>query len=335
MKKAVALSLGLIPLILLGIAGNEIKTAIARPKDRMAGVAKKTVTVTGTALVVTGTTVVEVPKTPIETVPAKAAPRVILTPLGTSSKLDKSQLKRLERSRRLAVKFAQDYPDAVYLNGRVIAERIVCLTFDDGPDPKFTPRVLDILARYNVKGSFFFIGERVGRFPLVARRADREGNLVLNHTQNHANLTGQTPEKIAAEFAAAEDEISRVTGRRRAIIRPPYGGLDINVIREADKNHYKIALWSLDTFDWLQRDKSHIAENIVNNVRPGDIVLMHSTYQATVAALPEIIIRLREKGYRFEDLGEMLQVNPYKPKNRSSMSWRCTVTRHIWGNTLP
>lgn len=232
--------------------------------------------------------------------------------LGESKELTAVQKADMDEWRKDVQAMAGQYPDVVFINGG--CDKKVCLTFDDGPDAVNTPKILDILKEHHVKGNFFFKGNRVNENPEVVKRAAREGNLVLSHTYNHLELNKHSLSEIDNEIELTENAISGLTGQKPAIIRPPFGIINDNIIKEARKNNCIIVLWSIDTLDWSQKESANITANVLNNVRPGEIILMHSDEdkQATVQALPGIIAGLQQKGYQVVGLDEMLKINAYK-----------------------
>ena len=211
------------------------------------------------------------------------------------------------------IKVAKQYPNDVFLNGDTHKKQ-VALTFDDGPDGKITPKILDILKQNNVKGNFFFIGENVAKFPKVVKRADKEGNLVLNHSYNHPDFKKENNEEIKNQILKTENVIYKIIGKKPAIIRPPYGDVDGRIVSTILQTDDKIAIWSIDTLDWSQKEKDNIVKNVLDNLRPGDIILMHSNGDkaATAEALPIIIKGIKEKGYEIVTLDKMLNIKAYR-----------------------
>lgn len=201
----------------------------------------------------------------------------------------------------------------VFLNGPV-AEKEVCLTFDDGPDDIVTPQVLDILKKYKVKGNFFFKGNRIRKYPDVVKRTYREGNLVLSHAYSHQELNKINAYDIDKEIWATEKAFEEVLGVKPALIRPPFGSTNTDVINEISSNGCKMILWSIDTLDWSQREKQNIVKNVLDNVRAGDIILMHcdEDKQVTVEALPVVLEGLKSRGYTIVGLDDLLGVEAYK-----------------------
>lgn len=232
---------------------------------------------------------------------------------GQSNQLSRTQQSNLDVWRKEVQMLANNNADKVFLNGSV-SEKKVALTFDDGPDAKFTPQIIDILNQNQVKGNFFFSGNRIPAFPEVVKKADRSGHLVLNHTQNHVQLNSKTAQLINEEVLLTDQAIFNIIGKHPALVRPPYGAINRTVIDELNKNHYLIIIWSTDTMDWSQRDAANITKNVLDNVRPGEIILMHSNgnREATVKALPLIIAGLQQEGYEIVGLDELLQVSACK-----------------------
>ncbi|MHB1651275.1 MAG: polysaccharide deacetylase family protein [Desulfitobacteriaceae bacterium] len=238
---------------------------------------------------------------------------MVLDIKGTSNKLTDKEQSSINKWKTEIALEALRHPGTVFLNGDT-QEKLVALTFDDGPDKVITPKILDILKRYDVHGNFFFIGNNAQLFPLVVKRAYNEGNLVLNHSFDHPEFYNKTQEFIDNEFKRTDQILTSIIGRAPTLVRPPYGIVNDSVLQVANSHGYKLIIWSTDTFDWSQKDKRNIINNIVNNVRPGEIILMHSNgdKQATAQALPEVIEGLREKGYRIVTLDVLLNTNAYK-----------------------
>jgi peptidoglycan/xylan/chitin deacetylase (PgdA/CDA1 family) len=234
--------------------------------------------------------------------------------VGRSDQLTQGQKDSLDRWRNFIVQFAQSHPDNVFIHGPV-TRNAVSLTFDDGPDSEIVPAVLDILKQYNVKAAFFFMGSRVLLNPQIAGRAYNEGHLILNHSWNHPNFTNEDISTVRDQVVRTEEEIRSITGMRPTYVRPPYGAFDERVLPVITGTGNKLIIWSIDSMDWVQNvDKNTIISNVLNNVRPGDIILLHTypNLNVELEALPEIIKGLRAKGYSIIRLDELLGINPYK-----------------------
>ena len=200
----------------------------------------------------------------------------------------------------------------MFINGP--NKRQVALTFDDGPDETITSATIDILDQYHVKGSFFFIGSNVELYPEVVRKADNKGHLVLNHSYNHVELTKLSKANIQLEINKTNKAIEEVIGKKPAILRPPFGDIDDKVAAISQDYGESVVLWSIDTLDWSQMEAENIVNNVVENVRNGDIILMHSNSDKieNLQALPLIIEALQESGFEIVDLETLLGVKAYQ-----------------------
>lgn len=233
--------------------------------------------------------------------------------LGESKNLTEKQKMSMDKWRKDIVELANKNKDSVVINGSTEKKR-VALTFDDGPDGVITPKILNILKEKNVKASFFFIGKNIDLFPGIVKRTYNEGNLVLNHSLTHADLSNKEMKDIKKEVQNNEDKIYSLINKKPKLIRPPYGALTQNSINEIESLNYKMIIWSIDTLDWSQKESSNITRNVLDNVRNGDIILMHSNgdKKATAEALPAIINGLEKKGYEMVTLDQLLNVEPYQ-----------------------
>ena len=209
--------------------------------------------------------------------------------------------------------FAQSY-DHMWLNGPDHPR--VALTFDDGPDEEnVTNSVIDILDQYGVKGTFFFVGENVEKYPDVVEKAANSGHLVLGHSYLHENLKSKNFQGVVEDLQKTEAAIQAVTGKAPALFRPPFGDTDLDVVNAAKQEGYNIILWSIDTIDWADGAVSEeIVENVVSNIRNGDIILMHTTKERveTPKALPIIIEELQKQKFELVDVATLLELKPYK-----------------------
>jgi polysaccharide deacetylase family sporulation protein PdaB len=193
-------------------------------------------------------------------------------------------------------------------------EKVIALSFDDGPSPKFTPQILDILNENSVPATFFAVGMRIEQFPDVARAIAAQHELA-NHSYSHPHWNNPSKEEVQEEINRASDVIYAITGQRPHLFRPPEGYWDQTVIDAAKELHYQTIMWSwrTDPKDWANPGVYQIVQRIVKNARPGEIVILHDcggNRIQTVVALPEIIKQLKAKGYRFVTVSELLQLHP-------------------------
>ncbi|MGE5543276.1 MAG: polysaccharide deacetylase family protein, partial [Bacillota bacterium] len=200
---------------------------------------------------------------------------------------------------------------------------VVALTFDDGPDPKYTPQILDILKRERVSATFFLVGKHVERFPGVARRIVEEGHCVGNHSYSHLNMPLLGKGKTVEEVERCEEAILRVCGVRPHLFRPPRGLADMEMCRALGKRGYTVVLWRLSSRDWAEPSWREIV-SACNRASNGDIILFHDSgslvtseggsRENTVKALPVVIRNLRDRGFRFVTVDELITLSsPTEP----------------------
>lgn len=181
----------------------------------------------------------------------------------------------------------------------------VALTFDDGPDKTYTPQLLDGLKERGVKASFFVIGKNISGNEELLVRMKEEGHLIGNHTYSHVQLNKISSEKAREEVEKTSNEIFEVTGVYPSYIRPPFGAwpkqLDLAVTMFP-------VMWDIDTLDWKSKSISSIVQIVETEVKDGSIILMHDEYATSVEAALKIVDILREQGFWFVTVDEMLVV---------------------------
>lgn len=189
--------------------------------------------------------------------------------------------------------------------------KIVALTFDDGPSPTYTKRVLAVLKRYNVHATFFELGYQIKKYPDITREVAAAGNQVALHSEHHIRLAHAPVEKVQKEVTEGKKTIKEVTGKNPTFMRPPYGSVDGSVFDALYENNLGIGLWSIDTRDWSRPGVKHIVRVAKKYSYPGAVILMHDgggNRQQTVDALPKIIEAYKKAGYNFVTLDEYAQL---------------------------
>lgn len=185
----------------------------------------------------------------------------------------------------------------------------VALTFDDGPHPERTPRLLDLLAARNIRATFFVIGTNAQRYPDVLRRMLNEGHEIANHTLSHPYLTDLTDEEVIAEVAGCRDAVVAAATVPTAVIRPPYGDVD-NHLRNLllSEFGYPTILWDVDSRDWETAvPDSQVIANILA-ADHGDIILCHDVHERTITVMPAALDGLLARGFSFVTVTELLEL---------------------------
>ncbi|MEH2166611.1 MAG: polysaccharide deacetylase family protein [Nostoc sp.] len=189
-------------------------------------------------------------------------------------------------------------------------QKVIALTFDDGPWPESTAQVLDILKKNQIKGTFFLIGQNVKNYPGLVKREIAEGHVIGNHTWHHW-YQFLNPQAAAYEIDHTADLIYQVTGIKTNLFRPPGGIMHNGVASYARNSKYAIILWSSDSVDYSRPAVAKLINNVFRRAKPGGIVLMHDgggNRSKTVQALPEIIANFRKQGYKFVTIPELLEM---------------------------
>lgn len=202
-------------------------------------------------------------------------------------------------------------------------DKVIALTFDDGPHGTLTPKLLDILKDNGVVATFFVLGENVQKYPDVVKRMYEEGNEIGTHSWNHKDLKKLSLDAIMQDqYGKANDAIEAATGLRAMIDRPPYGSMTEELAEQIDREQI---LWSVDPLDWDAKNGYKNAESVYNRVvngsddggyvRDGGIVLSHDIHETTVDAYDRIIKALKEKGYKFVTVTQMMQIAEIRGKD--------------------
>ncbi len=204
------------------------------------------------------------------------------------------------------------YPNAIKTNGPRLQR--IALTFDDVPDPRFTPQILDVLRKYRVKATFFIVGNRAAKHPALVKRIVREGHSIGNHSYSHPQFPKLGMRQFRSQIIRTERIIGRITGFRPRLIRPPYGEITEQQLKWAEARGYKLVNWNVDSLDWKGLSRAQVKRNILSHAGKGSIILQHggggtgSNLRGTIEALPDVIETLRRKGYTFVTVPDMLNV---------------------------
>lgn len=194
-------------------------------------------------------------------------------------------------------------PETLDPNGKYIA-----LTFDDGPHPDVTPGILKTLKKHQVKATFFMLGSQVEYYPNLASDVMEAGHEIGNHTMNHQDLTVLHPHEIREEIEQSSDLIERATGQKPTLLRPPYGALNDQVKQLANELKLSMIMWSVDSIDWQSREAMAVHEEVMTDVVPGAIVLLHDIHPSTAEALPLLLNSLKEQDYEFVTVSQLLEL---------------------------
>lgn len=201
-------------------------------------------------------------------------------------------------------------------NGKIIYEikpaknkKVIALTFDDGPWKNTTRQTLDILKKNNIKATFFVVGNALKNNPQLGKQIIAEGHAIANHTWHHW-YHFMNPQAAAFEIDKTTELIYQVTGVKTNLFRPPGGHLSNGLVAYARSNGYATLMWSADSRDFQQPAPATMVNTVLKYARPGGIVLLHDgggDRTNTVKALPQIIAKLKQQGYSFVTIPELLE----------------------------
>ena len=187
----------------------------------------------------------------------------------------------------------------------------IAMTYDDGPHPQNTPRLLDMLRERNIKATFYVIGRSVNMYPHIVRRIVAEGHEIGNHTWTHRKLTVLSDASVRQEMNSTRDAIVAACGVKPRTMRPPYGALRQSQRAWIYKEYgYPTILWNVDPEDWKRPGVSVVASRIINSTRNGSIVLAHDLHKPTVDAMPATLDGLLRRGFKFITVSQLLALNP-------------------------
>jgi peptidoglycan/xylan/chitin deacetylase (PgdA/CDA1 family) len=187
----------------------------------------------------------------------------------------------------------------------------LALTFDDGPHPAHTPRLLDILKAKNVKATFYVIATNAKRYPEIMRRIVAEGHEIGNHSVTHGNLSKMSADGVRNELRVCHEAIVATTGVAPRTMRPPYGAITSAQKSWIKKEFgYSTILWSVDPLDWKKPGASVVASRLVSGAAPGGILLAHDIHGGTIDAMPSTIDQLLGRGFKFATVTQLLAMEP-------------------------
>ncbi len=185
--------------------------------------------------------------------------------------------------------------------------KVLAMTFDDGPSPKLTPKLLDMLKDRGIKATFYVVGTNAAAYPEILQRMIAEGHEIGNHSWNHPSLTRMGAAAVKSQMDRTEAAIVKATGIKPATMRPPYGATNAKLNKRFDEEFgMKVIMWSVDPLDWKYRSADRVTREIVSGATPGGIILAHDIHSSTVAAMPGTLDALKAKGYEFATVSELL-----------------------------
>lgn len=218
-------------------------------------------------------------------------------------------------------KWVEELKDCIVMTKNIApanGEKLVALTFDDGPAATYTEAYLDILAEHNAKATFFNLSPNQSENPQIAQKLAESGNQIMSHTNQHLQLSTLGKDELLSEINTARETIREVSGVDTTVIRPPYGDFSNNCWLLSGGAISATVIWNQDSLDWQLPGSDAIVANALANVQPGSIILMHDgggDRSQDVEALPQIIESLQSDGYKLVTVSELMASDPDIPKS--------------------
>ena len=189
---------------------------------------------------------------------------------------------------------------------RSMPDKNIYLTFDDGPDENITPRLLELLNKYEIKATFFTVGQKAERYPEIVLQIHKNGHAIGNHSYTHPHLIFKAKATIEEEIKRTDKAVFEITGKRPTLFRPPHGQFGLAVLRVLKSTNHRMVLWSASSQDYKAKTSAEkIQARMKKNVRPGTIVLMHDGHLQSrhmLEALENCLDRIKEKNLKFSAL---------------------------------
>ncbi len=196
-------------------------------------------------------------------------------------------------------------------------EKVVALTFDAAWGNEDTAQLIEILAKYDAKATFFVVGEWVDKYPQSVKQLHDAGHQVQNHSATHPDMATLSKEKILAEIGTCNDKIEAVTGIRPNLFRAPFGSYNNTLIQATDSLNMHTIQWDVDSRDWKSEYTTEMIINgVLDNVKPGSIVLFHNAAAYTPEALPVILEQLSSLGFKFVLVNDLIYKENYEIDHR-------------------
>ncbi len=206
-------------------------------------------------------------------------------------------------------------------NQCIVESQVVAITFDDGPDPVGTPRLLDMLKERGIKATFFLIGRSVTTWPEVVRRIAAEGHEVANHSWSHPQLTSLRESRVVSELQTTHDAIVKACGVAPLLYRPPYGATRLSQQKMIhDRFRYPCILWDVDPLDWQSpRSSTKVHDRVLAQTKAGSIILCHDIHHETVDAMPSTLDDLKARGFQFVTVTQLINLESQTLATRAAV----------------
>jgi len=192
-------------------------------------------------------------------------------------------------------------------------EKIIAISFDDGPVPLYTPHILKVLKEHGVPAAFFCIGRRIVQNESLIREVHDQGHIIGNHSYSHTPLFDMLPSnRMLQDVRLADMALSQSLGLKPKLFRPPYGITTPAMKKVMAKGDYTAIGWDVRSFDTMATNENRFLDKLMKLLHPGAVILLHDTQKITLSVLPRFILAARNEGYEFVRLDKLLKVKVYE-----------------------
>ena len=210
---------------------------------------------------------------------------------------------------------------------------MAALTFDDGPSPEYTPEMLKVLRENGAAATFFVLGSEADSYPDLLKQIIENGNEIGNHSYSHLDLTKLEKPELDYQVLTTQEIVRRATGIVPVLLRPPYGYVNDAV----KKTNMPLIRWSIDTVDWQSKNPDSIYDRVLNNIKDGDIILMHDIYKTSSEALSRIVPELKRRGFQLVTVSRLakargIQLKPGNVYNNFYPTHIAAYNHALFGN---
>jgi len=235
----------------------------------------------------------------------------------------------------------QDGDETYLFEGQTILRRgkrhgkMIALTFDDGPHPSYTQKLLKVLKNNDVKATFFMLGSRINEYKKVAAQVYAEGHDIGNHSYTHPFYTKCKTEKMDKEILKTDEAIKKITGYKEVkYLRPPYGALPKSLIKKAEDDGFYIVMWSLDSKDYQGHSVDYMLDKVLKRVKGGDVMLFHDIHSNTIKLIAELVPILKKAGFKFVKLSDIYDLDYLPQKEKLPGNEKNTAEVKIAGSKV-
>jgi peptidoglycan/xylan/chitin deacetylase (PgdA/CDA1 family) len=199
-----------------------------------------------------------------------------------------------------------------FTSPRFVSEKKVAITFDDGPNAKYTPIVLSLLKKYNAKGTFFCVGKNIDENPLLLKLVHEQGHTIGNHSYSHSpwiDFLGR--KKITAELIRTNSIVESLLGLKMKLFRPPYGVTNPAIAAAVDKTQHYVIGWNIRSFDTVINNPQRILNRITKSISPGAVILLHDGHDRIPEVLEHLLLFLKQQQYECVTVDTLFKIEPY------------------------